>query len=301
MLIGIPPSYGEFNITLSATPTSSSLASVASVSTTGKSVTVKSRKNSISNPRYPYVWSSVYVDDVDSDYASAFSYEHTQAVNALYAKLGVTVVPYGKISRDTDWTNTVIDSILSSDDLLYDMPADIFVFSGHGLVGRDDPRMLSWQGAMCAHFPGSSYLQGSGLTAFVSLTQYLATQGSGWFGALGPALHNYLSWDLTTGRWSNWQVNRCLKFVFVSGCESGRGLLSMAFGIPRGRHPGLGRAYLSYKNKVGIVDAKTFAQRFWTEWKKSGVNLAQAAWRARCSTNMRVDYVIHGDPNLTIW
>jgi hypothetical protein len=153
-------------------------------------------------------------------------------------------------------------------------------------------------------FPGSGYTQGSGLTAFRDINGFLRPPGSGYFIPVGPAIGNTLNWDLTTGRVSNWNCTRRLRFVYLGACSAGQGVFSLAFGTPRGIYPGRGRAFLSFKDKVPAGYLMMFSEKFWAEWQRSGVTVAEAAtrafWRVLDQKKYRMNYVLHGDPNFLI-
>jgi len=81
-------------------------------------------------------------------------------------------------------------------------------------------------------------------------------------------------------------------------------VFSLAFGTPRGRYPGRGRAFLSFKDDIPGGYSQMFSEKFWSEWQKTGVTVAEAATRAfwclMDQKKYRTNYVLHGDPNLPI-
>lgn len=272
--------YGEFDITLAAN---------------GRSRTAKSRKTTGSGGSY-YAWGSIYVADKDSTMENTFRYMHQYASAALQAKYGVSLYS-GKLSNDSDWQDVVIDTILNGD-----IPANNLAIAAHGVAGVKNPKKPLWQGIVLGQFPSSSYAVGSGLTAFVNINS--ALRGGGDFIPVGPAIGNTLNWDQATGRVSNWNCTRRLRFVYISACRAGQGVFSLVFGTPRGRYPGRGRAFLSFKNEVPAGYAMMFSEKFWAEWQRGGVTVAEAAtrafWRVLDQKKYRTDYVLHGDPNLVI-
>ncbi|OFX14433.1 MAG: hypothetical protein A2Z18_07940 [Armatimonadetes bacterium RBG_16_58_9] len=274
--------YGEFDVTLSAS---------------GRSRTLKSRKDNSSHGGDYYAWASIYVADNDPLMEGNYRYMHQAASAALQAKYGVSIYS-GRLNSDSTWQDVVIDTILNGD-----IPANHLAVASHGTVpvtSHNPP----WQGLLVGKFPGSGYLQGSGLTAFKDINPFLRPPGSSYFIPVGPEIGNTLNWDLTKGRVSDWRCTRRLRFVYVGACSAGQGVFSLAFGTPRGRYPGRGRAFLSFKDKIGGGRAQMFSEKFWNEWKKNGVTVAQAAtrafWHVLNQQNYRTNYVLHGDPNLLI-
>jgi hypothetical protein len=273
--------YGDFQVTLAAG---------------GKTRTVKSRKNNSSYGGDYYAWSSFYVKDSDYQTQGNFQYMHQAASSALQAKYGVSLYS-GMLSDDSDWQNTVIDSVLNGD-----VPVNHLSIAGHGVAGVSNQKNPLWQGVVIGKFPGSQYSMGSGLTPFINITAM--TNYNGYFIPVGPAIGNTLEWDSETGRIANWNCTRRLRFVYLAACRAGQGVFSLAFGTPRGRYPGRGRAFLSFKDEVPGGYAQMFTERFWSAWGNSGVTVAQAAtqayWYVRNQTGYKVNYVLHGDPNLLI-
>ncbi|MEN6520053.1 MAG: hypothetical protein ABFD46_02740 [Armatimonadota bacterium] len=273
--------YGDFQVALAAG---------------GKTRTVKSRKDNSSSGGSYYSWASVYVKDSDPGYQGNFQYMHQAACYALQSKYGVSLYS-GMLSDDNDWQDIVIDSVLNGD-----IPANNLVISGHGMAGVTSQKNPMWQGVVAGKFPGSSYVAGSGLTAFFDISPYLRLPGH--YTPVGPAIGNTVEWDNDSGRPMNWNSTRRLRFVYIGACRAGQGVFSLAFGTPRGRYPGRGRAFLSFKDEVPGGYAQMFSERFWSAWSNSGVTVAQAAtqayWYVRNQTGYKVNYVLHGDPNLLI-
>lgn len=272
--------YGELDVTLSAN---------------GRSRTAKSRKNTSAGGSY-YAWASLYVADSDNVMENTFRFMHQYASAALQAKYGVSIYS-GRLSNDSDWQDTVIDLILNGD-----IPANNLAIAAHGVAGVNNPKNPLWQGVVLGKFPGSSYGQGTGLAPFIDINPYL--NGTGDFIPVGPAIGNTLDWDPATGRVANWNSTRRPRFVYIAACKAGQGVFSLAFGTPRGRYPGRGRAFLSFKEEVPAGYAMLFSEKFWTEWQRGGVTVAEAAtrafWRVLSQKKYRLKYVLHGDPNLVI-
>jgi len=262
----------------------------------GHSRTVKSRKDNSSAGGDYYAWASLYVADNDSLMQDNFRFMHQAASSALQAKYGVSIYS-GRLNSDSSWQDIVIDLILNGD-----IRANHLAIAGHGVAGVSNPKNPLWQGMVLGKFPGSSYTQGSGLTPFININPFL--RNTGYYIPVGPAIGNTLQWDKTTGRVSNWVCTRRLRFVYIAACTAGQGVFSLAFGTPRGLYPGKGRAFSSLKDAVPAGYAQIFSEKFWSEWKKSGVTVADATtrayWYVMNQKKYKLNYVLHGDPNLVI-
>ncbi|MCX6343902.1 MAG: hypothetical protein NT018_02365 [Armatimonadetes bacterium] len=267
---------GEFNVTLAAN---------------GRTRSVKSRKSSPPGGDY-YAWSSLSIADGNSSLQQGFAYMAQYAANAWFPKYGVSIYS-GMLSHDSDWKDVAIDDVLNGN-----IRCNNLAIAAHGIAQASDQKNPLWQGVICGHFPSSVNV--SGLTAFVNVTGRIP----GTWTAVGPAIGNTIDWDPATGRLSNWNSNRKLRFVYIAACKAGQGIFSLAFGTPRGRYPGKGRAFLGFKDVVYGAPLMNFCDKFWSEWSKSNITVARAAtnayWYVKKKDKRIMNYVLHGDPNLLI-
>lgn len=267
--------------------------------------------------RNNYRWANWYANDQLIDFSGGSyiigNFFKAKFYDPKFAGCGADA--NSKLTSTNDWETIVFERMQAG----YPCKISHLVWSGHGnspftkfTSHPNGTQANAWYAKFVGE--GENY---SGVSPFIDYktgySYYIQETGDyGWstteMKALGPRLGNNAVWKRSgdgSGRIAITQMRRRLKFVFGNTCNSAKGGMPLALGIPKKIVPGCGSAFIGFNQQVWAEQASLFSMILCDNLKQGktvGVAFEKASeiftWISGPHANSQP--TLYGDPNLKV-